>query len=247
MKYKALHKLSYGLYIISTSHEGKSYGYVGNTVFQVTSSPPQIAISCHKENVSTSMILKSRIFSVSVLRKETDSSLIGRFGFMSGDSIDKFENINTIKAVTGAPVVTDDTVAWFDCEVVSDNDVGSHIIIIGLIKDSGLLSDEAPLTYDYYREKYKMLSPVNSPTYIKKAVLEEEGFDESVKEGKEKDRKPGGGDETDIYTCSICGYRYHPAEGDPTANIPPGTPFSELPEDYKCPVCNAGKEYFRRS
>jgi rubredoxin/flavin reductase (DIM6/NTAB) family NADH-FMN oxidoreductase RutF len=243
MKYKALHKLSYGVYIISTSYNGKYYGYIGNTVFQVTSSPPQIAISCHKDNVSTSMILKSRIFSVSVLRKETDTSLIGRFGFMSSDTIDKFANINTIKAVTGAPVVTDDTIAWFDCEVVSVTDAGSHIIIIGLIKDSGLLSDEDPLTYGYYREKYKMLSPANAPTYIEEAKLEKEDI---PGKGSEAAGEEGLSD-NDIYTCSICGYRYDPAEGDPASNIPPGTSFSELPDDYKCPVCNAGKEYFKRS
>lgn len=245
MKYKALHKLSYGLYIISTTNDERSYGYVGNTVFQVTSRPPKIAISCHKENVTTSMILKSRIFSVSVLSKEANSSLIGRFGFMSGDTIDKFANVNTLKAVTGAPVVTDDAVAWFDCEVVSEMDAGSHMIIIGLIKDSGLLSDEVPLTYDYYREKYKMLSPVNAPTYIEKAFLEEGEIPEREKEGAGKSADEA--DDTVIYVCSVCGYRYDPAEGDPTADIPPGTPFRELPGDYKCPVCNAGKEYFRKS
>jgi len=189
------------------------------------------------------MILKSRIFSVSVLRKETDTSLIGRFGFMSGDTIDKFANVNTIKAVTGAPVVTDDTTAWFDCEVISVTDAGSHMIIIGLIKDSGLLSDEDPLTYDYYREKYKMLSPANAPTYIEEATLEKEEISDK---GREAEGEEGQSD-NDIYTCSICGYRYDPAEGDPTSNIPPGTPFSELPGDYRCPVCNAGKEYFKRS
>jgi rubredoxin len=196
--------------------------------------------------VSASKILKSKVFSVSVLQKETDTSLIGRFGFMSGDSIDKFSDISTITAVTGAPVVVDDTVAWFDCEVVSVTDAGSHLIIVGLIKESDLLSDEEPLTYAYYREKYKMLAPKNAPTYIEKTKLEEEGLqgkDKEAEEGEESADK----DDMDTYTCSICGYRYDPAEGDPSSNIPPGTPFSELPEDYRCPVCNAEKEYFKKS
>ncbi|NQU86360.1 MAG: rubredoxin, partial [Mariniphaga sp.] len=33
-------------------------------------------------------------------------------------------------------------------------------------------------------------------------------------------------------------------EGDPSAGIPPCTPFEDLPDDYKCPLCNADKEYF---
>jgi rubredoxin len=51
----------------------------------------------------------------------------------------------------------------------------------------------------------------------------------------------------DTFTCQICGFQYNPEEGDPTAGIPPGTPFEDLPDDYKCPICNAGKEYFKRN
>jgi rubredoxin len=46
------------------------------------------------------------------------------------------------------------------------------------------------------------------------------------------------------YKCEICGYIYDPAEGDPNGNIESGTPFSNLPDDYLCPVCAAGKDEF---
>ncbi|HOP00123.1 MAG TPA: rubredoxin [Bacteroidales bacterium] len=46
------------------------------------------------------------------------------------------------------------------------------------------------------------------------------------------------------YKCEICGYVYDPEEGEPSQGIMPGTPFSELPEDYECPVCSAGKDDF---
>ncbi|MDX9708992.1 rubredoxin [Trichloromonas acetexigens] len=46
------------------------------------------------------------------------------------------------------------------------------------------------------------------------------------------------------YRCVICGYIYDPAEGDPGNGVPPGTPFAELPEDWVCPQCGAGKEDF---
>src|SRR5665811_2161461 len=116
MKYKAFHKLSYGLYIISTELDGKKAGYIGNTAFQVTSLPAQIAISSHKKNESTEKILKSGKFSISVLKKDVDTSLIGEFGFMSGSEIDKFRNVKTITSVSGAPIVVDSSVAWFDCK-----------------------------------------------------------------------------------------------------------------------------------
>ena len=39
-------------------------------------------------------------------------------------------------------------------------------------------------------------------------------------------------------------YTYNPEEGDYERNIPPGTPFEELPGDWCCPKCGAEKEYF---
>ena len=48
----------------------------------------------------------------------------------------------------------------------------------------------------------------------------------------------------DKYVCIICEYIYDPAKGDPTQNIAPGTPFEDLPDDWVCPECGAGKEEF---
>ena len=251
MKYKAFHKLSYGLYIIATELNGKKSGYIGNTAFQVTSEPPQLAISCNKKNATMQQIIDSKSFTLSVLKQEAGTSLIGEFGFMSSENMDKFQKVETTTAVTGAPVVLDSSVAWFDCKVISTHDVGTHILIIGEVQDSDIVSEEEPLTYEYYRDKYKMLAPKNAPTYIEKTKLEAEK-EEKQEETREKEEEPGqqktekDDESTSTYTCKICGFMYNPEEGDPTADIPPGTPFENLPEDYKCPICNAGKEYFSK-
>ncbi len=250
MKYRAFHKMSYGLYIVATRHNYKNAGYIGNTVFQVTSDPAQIAISCHKKNSSVEKILESMIFSVSVLGINASTSLIGEFGFMSGSDVNKFKNLETITSQTGAPIVLDSAIAWFDCKVVSTLDVGSHFLIIGEVLDSDVISDQEPLTYAFYREKYKMLSPKNSPTYIEKERLEQEKPASEQKSSKATDDtkvEERAEKNMDIYTCSICGYQYDPEEGEPGSGIPPGIPFADLPDDYKCPVCNAGKEYFKRN
>lgn len=47
-----------------------------------------------------------------------------------------------------------------------------------------------------------------------------------------------------IMECKICWTPYDPAEGDDTRQIDPGTPFMALPEDWKCPNCDAPKEQF---
>ena len=43
-----------------------------------------------------------------------------------------------------------------------------------------------------------------------------------------------------------CGYVYDPEEGDYENGIDPGTAFEDLPEDWVCPKCGAGKEYFEK-
>jgi rubredoxin len=46
------------------------------------------------------------------------------------------------------------------------------------------------------------------------------------------------------YECNACGYVYVPSKGDNTAKIPAGTPFEELPGDWRCPVCGARRVQF---
>lgn len=46
------------------------------------------------------------------------------------------------------------------------------------------------------------------------------------------------------YKCLVCGYEYDPANGDPANGVAPGTSFADVPDDWTCPVCGAGKDEF---
>jgi Rubredoxin len=50
----------------------------------------------------------------------------------------------------------------------------------------------------------------------------------------------------DKYVCSVCGYVYDPAKGDPEQGVKPGTLFADLPADWCCPVCGAAKDQFEK-
>jgi rubredoxin len=50
----------------------------------------------------------------------------------------------------------------------------------------------------------------------------------------------------DKYKCTVCGYIYDPEKGDPDSGVAPGTAFEDLPDDWVCPVCGAGKEDFEK-
>jgi Fe-Mn family superoxide dismutase len=50
----------------------------------------------------------------------------------------------------------------------------------------------------------------------------------------------------DRYVCIPCGWVYDPEEGDPENGVAPGTPFEEIPDEWLCPACGVGKEYFEK-
>lgn len=232
MNTSAFFKITYGLYIISSAFEEQMSGFVANTAFQVTSSPAQFAISCSKDNYTLEVIRKSKVFAISILKEDSSQDIIGRFGYKSSKDINKFTDTKFIVGKTGAPIVVDECVAWFDCEVEQEIDVGTHMIFIGRLIDNDMLDGEAdPLTYAYYHTVKKGVAPKNAPTYIKKEKLKE--IDKEI--------------EDDCYTCDLCGYEYDPKEGDPDNGIPPGTSFEDLPSDWVCPTCGAEKEDFSKS
>ena len=49
------------------------------------------------------------------------------------------------------------------------------------------------------------------------------------------------------FVCSVCGYEYDEAVGDPDNSIAPGTLFADLPEDFVCPLCGVGKDQFEEA
>ena len=48
----------------------------------------------------------------------------------------------------------------------------------------------------------------------------------------------------EMFQCQTvnCGYIYDPDRGDRKGKIPKGTAFNDLPDDWRCPVCGAGKK-----
>lgn len=43
------------------------------------------------------------------------------------------------------------------------------------------------------------------------------------------------------YKCTICGYVYDEAIGDPDSGIAPGTKWEDIDDDWSCPLCGASK------
>jgi flavin reductase (DIM6/NTAB) family NADH-FMN oxidoreductase RutF/rubredoxin len=230
MNKEAFHQLSYGLYVVSSTDGSHTNGYVGNTVFQVTSQPARFAVACNKDNYTCDLIRQSQVYSVSILHQKANAELIGLFGYKSGRTVDKFSSARHRTGKTGAPILLEDTLAWFECKVVQTIDVGTHLLFVGEVIDGEVVSNShPPLTYEYYREVRKGRAPKNAPTYL------------APEPEKNMTNSPSAADQ---YTCSLCGYLYDPAIGDPDGGIPAGTRFEDIPDDWVCPICGAAKKDF---
>lgn len=46
------------------------------------------------------------------------------------------------------------------------------------------------------------------------------------------------------YVCDLCGWEYDEEQGYPEGGIEPGTKWEDVPEDFECPLCMAGKDQF---
>ena len=224
MNVKALYKLGYGLYVVCSRKEDRLNGQIANTVFQVTSEPPTIAVSINKNNLTHEFIAESKVFTASILSQDTPLSFIGHFGFNSGRDINKLEGISYKIGETRAPVVTDNTLAYLEAKVIREVDVGTHTIFIGELVGADVIREGEPMTYAYYHQVKRGTTPKTAPVYIE--------------EKKEEAKMPK-------YECTVCGYIYDPELGDPESGIKPGTPFEKIPDDWVCPVCGAAKDEFK--
>ena len=164
----ALLKIVYGMYVITSNADGNMNGMIATTACQVTAEPIRMTVTVSKNNFSHQLIVKSGVFGVSVLRRDTDFSFIGRFGFKSGRDFNKLENINFSIGQTGVPLISDNSIAVAECRVISSLDAGTHTIFLAEVVYARILSDEPALTYEYYHTVIKGKSPKNAPTYIAK-------------------------------------------------------------------------------
>lgn len=218
---EALYKISYGLFIVCSGDKEHGNGFISNTVFQVTAEPAKFAACCNKNNYTADLIKRSGAFSVSILHQDTSPQIFGRFGYKSGRDVNKMEGMTISYGETGVPIVMNDSVAYLECRLEETFDVGTHLIFIGKLIQSEVIDDSRePITYTYYRNVKKGVAPKNAPTYIDKSKFEKSTSGILLKKFK----------------CPACGYIYDESAEDHK--------FSDLPDDWVCPVCGSGKTDF---
>ena len=218
----AFHKLTYGMYVVSSLRDGKPVGCIANTFAQVTSSPAQASIALNKENFTTQGVRETGAFEVVALAQSASMELIGTFGFHSSADTDKFAGFETAVSSQGIPYVTQQVCARFSVKVSQEVDLGSHVLFIGEVVDAAVLESEEPMTYAYYHQVKGGKTPPKAPSF--------NGAGEGLAESEQSENDPAAG-RAFAWQCTICGHIEY---------------VDELPDDFVCPICGVGRELFER-
>ena len=150
-----MRNLSYGLFVLTAKDE-KDNGCIINTCVQVASDPTRIAISCQSENLTKELIERTGVFNVSVLTEDVPFETIRHFGMQTGREVDKFAAFPAVKrSHNGLLYLTENTNAFVSCKVVDKKDLGSHMMFIGEVTESKVLSRNPSCTYAHYHKAIK--------------------------------------------------------------------------------------------
>lgn len=162
MDLSALFRLSYGMYAVTVDGE-RPTGCVVNTVVQITAEPPRVAVSMNQNNYTHGCMKKIGRFAVCVFSKRADAETIGMLGFRSGRDGAKFAGVPFTEHY-GYPV-PNGCCAVLVCKLIDHLDAGTHTIFLGEVTAAEVLSEDAPMTYAYYRAHLKGSAPKNAPTW----------------------------------------------------------------------------------
>ena len=139
-----------------TAKEDQDNGCIINTAVQVANNPTRLAISCQSENLTKEMIERTGVFNVSVLTEDVPFDTIKHFGMQTGREVNKLDSwAGAKRSHNGLLYLTENTNAFVSCRVVDKKDLGSHMMFIGEVTESKVLSKNPPCTYAHYHKAIK--------------------------------------------------------------------------------------------
>lgn len=175
---QAMYKISYGLFMLTTTDGEKQNGCIVNTVSMITDEPKRIVVFVNKANYSQELLKKTGVFNVSVLTENTPFEVFKQFGFQSGKDVDKFAGKTYPTTENGLYYLPEHANAVMSAKVVDSYDYGTHTLFVAEVTEAKVLSSEKSTTYEYYQSNIKP---------------------------KPQEKKEDG---VEKWVCKVCGYTY---------------------------------------
>lgn len=156
MDKQVLGQLSYGLFVLTTKSNQKHNGCIINTAFQITEQPCQLCIVVNKSSYSHELLIREKVFNISILNEEADFNLVKHFGFQSGRVSNKFENFKDCALSANRLLyITKGCNGYISVNINLCVDLSTHTMFIGEITDMVRLNQIDSVTYSYYHAHIK--------------------------------------------------------------------------------------------
>ena len=153
---KALFRIGYGLYVVTTNDGTKDNGCIVNTVTQLTSSPNRVAVNINKQNYTHDIVKKTGKLNVNCLSVEAPFSVFQHYGFQSGKNTDKFAGQEGLaRSDNGLVILSKYANAVLCLTVENYMDLGTHGMFICSVSEARVISDKETMTYNYYQANVK--------------------------------------------------------------------------------------------
>ncbi|MBR0461429.1 MAG: flavin reductase [Erysipelotrichaceae bacterium] len=153
---KALFKIGYGLYVVTSNDGTKDNGLIVNTVAQLTDNPYRVMVSINKANYSHHVIKQTGIMNVNCLNTDAPFKIFQNFGFQSGRTVDKFKDFdNILRSSNGLIYLPHYINAYMSLKVEDYVDLGTHGMFICSVDDARTINNVDTMTYTYYQNNVK--------------------------------------------------------------------------------------------
>lgn len=145
---RGMRQLAAAVSVIATEHGGQRAGMTATSVSSLTADPPQLGVAINRNNASYAAVVGSRRFAVNVLsheQAEIAASFAGMLG-LQGEARFGAGNAAWGQLLTGAPVLGG-AAASFDCELVQEVELSSHVLMVGLVRAVRVTPTTTPLLF----------------------------------------------------------------------------------------------------
>jgi flavin reductase (DIM6/NTAB) family NADH-FMN oxidoreductase RutF len=137
-------RLTQGVYVVGVAHGEVRDAFTAAWVMQVSFDPLLLALSINPQHLSYRLLKEGRAFSVNVLKKD-QLDLAEHYGRPAHAR--KLAGTEWTTDRLGLPLLRE-TLAWFECEVLSEYPAGDHVLVLGKVIGGKLLDSEAePMSY----------------------------------------------------------------------------------------------------
>jgi len=143
LRRRVLWTMPSGLYLVGSRAGSRRNAMTANWVSQVSFSPKLVAVSVERDALTHALIHDGGVFSLSILDRD-DRAVVRKFVKpveVDGQG-DELNGLAFVERVTGAPILVQ-ALAWLDCALRHELDVGGHTLFVGEVVDAGFSKDES--------------------------------------------------------------------------------------------------------